>query len=58
MMEVSGMKILLVALALTGGLMPGFAMAQGCHGEERAQMSCAEGKTWDPASKSCVTVGA
>ncbi|MDG1801700.1 MAG: adenylosuccinate lyase [Paracoccaceae bacterium] len=48
-------KTLLTAAALT--LLPGLALAMGCHGSnhaERANMSCAAGTTWDADSQTCV----
>lgn len=50
-------KTLLAALALAAGLSPALALAQGCDHERRAQISCAEGQSWDAATRSCVTVG-
>lgn len=52
------MRMLVAALALVAGLAPGVALAEGCsHGDRQAQISCAEGQSWDPATKSCITVG-
>ncbi|WP_347313079.1 adenylosuccinate lyase [Defluviimonas sp. SAOS-178_SWC] len=51
------MKTLLAALALAAGLAPALALAQGCSHERQAQISCAEGQSWDAATRSCVTVG-
>jgi hypothetical protein len=45
-------KILLSAFALFA--MPGLAYAQCSMGSGEATMSCAEGLTWDAASRSCV----
>lgn len=50
------MKILAVALALLAGLSPAFAQG-GCSHERQAQISCAEGQSWDAAAQKCVTVG-
>lgn len=50
------MKTLLATLALAAFVSPVLAMAEGCsHGQQNAQISCAEGTTWDEATKSCVT---
>jgi hypothetical protein len=46
-------KTIFAVIALT--LAPGFAIAQGCS-EEHANMSCAEGKTFDAETNSCVPV--
>ena len=51
------MKTLLAALAVAAGLTPGLALAQGCGHERQAQISCAEGQSWDATTRSCVTVG-
>lgn len=51
------MKILLTALTLTA--LPSLALAMGCsYGshDTTAQMSCAEGTTFDSESGSCVPV--
>ena len=50
-------KMLVAALALFAGISPALAQAEGCsHDQRSAQISCAEGTTWDEASQSCVTV--
>jgi hypothetical protein len=46
-------KTLLAVLALS--FTPGLAMAS-CTGEDHAAMSCAEGHSYDQATKSCVPV--
>ncbi len=52
------MRMLVAALALAAGLAPGAVLAEGCnHGDRQAQISCAEGQTWDHATQSCITVG-
>ncbi|SPH17592.1 hypothetical protein DEA8626_01115 [Defluviimonas aquaemixtae] len=51
------MKTLLAAFALAAGLAPAVAYAT-CTGHDRqAQISCAEGQTWDAETRTCVTVG-
>lgn len=48
-------KIAFGALLLT--FLPGVALSQEfCDGNHQQAMSCAEGKVWDEASGSCVTV--
>ncbi len=51
------MKTLFAALAVAAGLTPALALAQGCDHERQAQISCAEGQSWDATTRSCVTVG-
>ena len=48
-------RMLAVALALLAGLTPAFG--QGCDHQRQAQISCADGQSWDPATAKCVTVG-
>lgn len=51
------MKTLLTALVLT--VLPSLAMAMGCgfsHTTTTAQISCADGTTYDAASESCVPI--
>lgn len=48
-------KTLAVALAILAGLAPAFG--QGCNHERQAQISCAQGQSWDDAAQKCVTVG-
>lgn len=48
-------KTLLTAATLI--VLPGLALAMGCHGSnhaEQANMSCATGTTWDADSQTCV----
>lgn len=49
-------KTLAAALALAAGLMPGFALAQGCSHDRQANISCAEGQSWDVTQSKCVPV--
>ncbi|MCB2134591.1 MAG: hypothetical protein KDE08_01395 [Rhodobacteraceae bacterium] len=53
------MKSLLTATVLATLLVPAAAIAQGCeHGSAKhAQISCAQGQTWDADTRSCITVG-
>ncbi len=51
------MKTLLATLAVVAGLAPGLALANGCNHDRSAQISCAEGQTWDVQTSSCITVG-
>lgn len=48
-------RTLAAALAILAGLSPAFG--QGCSHERQAQISCAEGQSWDSAAQKCVTVG-
>jgi hypothetical protein len=41
-----------LALGLASLLPPAAALAQGCH-DERIKISCAEGSTWDDATRTC-----
>lgn len=50
-------KILLAVFVVAAGLAPGLAIAQACGHQKSAQISCAEGQTWDETTRSCVTVG-
>jgi len=49
-------KMLAAALALVAGLAPALARAE-CGNDRHAQMSCADGQSWDAATRKCVTVG-
>lgn len=52
-------KVLVAALAVAAGLAPAALMAgPGCSHDEKTAMSCPEGQTWNPESRSCVVVGA
>lgn len=47
-------KTTLAALALI--VTPALAAAAGCMGDHKeASMSCADGSTWDPNTRTCVT---
>ena len=46
------MKTAFAAAALA--LLPALASAAGCGHETTAQMSCAEGQTWDAETRTCV----
>lgn len=46
-------KTLLAVLALSFAPVAGFA---ACTGEDHASISCAEGHSFDPATKTCVPV--
>lgn len=46
-------QFLTMAVALTLGLAPLAATAQGCD-HEKIKMSCAQGSIWDPEKQSCV----
>jgi hypothetical protein len=48
-------RMIAVALALLAGAAP--ALAQGCGHDRQAQISCAEGQSWDATAQKCVTVG-
>ncbi|MFO7757806.1 MAG: hypothetical protein R6V26_04875 [Roseovarius sp.] len=48
------LKFGLAALALV--VMPSFAMAACGHGKDRQAMTCAEGSTWDSATRTCQPV--
>lgn len=50
------MKTMLVvaALALAASLSPALAAGNGCNKDQQASMSCAEGTTWDAATKACI----
>ncbi|MEZ5779895.1 MAG: hypothetical protein R3E44_16190 [Paracoccaceae bacterium] len=50
-------KILIAILAFAAPIAPAFAGPGGCDHERRAEISCADGTSWDDATKSCVTVG-
>lgn len=48
-------KHALVALiALAASLTPALAAGDGCNHGKQASISCAEGTTWDAATRSCV----
>ncbi len=49
-------KMLAASLALVAGLAPALARAE-CGNDRHAQMSCADGQSWDAATRKCVTVG-
>lgn len=50
-------RTLLAALALVAGLSPAFALAEGCsHDQRSAQITCAQGTTWDEATQRCIVV--
>ncbi|GAB4385743.1 hypothetical protein [Albidovulum sp.] len=53
------MRPALLALAFTASAVAGPALAgpQGCSHERSAQISCADGTTWDETEKRCITVG-
>jgi hypothetical protein len=41
-------------IALAASLTPGFALAQGCHHDQQASMSCADGTVWDAKARACI----
>ncbi|MCB2110773.1 MAG: hypothetical protein H6895_08470 [Defluviimonas sp.] len=45
------------ALALAASLGPALAAAGGCNHDRQARISCAQGTTWDDATRRCITVG-
>ncbi|MCO5128103.1 MAG: hypothetical protein M9957_12830 [Rhodobacteraceae bacterium] len=49
-------RTFVAALALVAGLSPALALAEGCSHERRAQITCAEGSTWDDAVQRCVVI--
>ncbi|MDH5530290.1 MAG: hypothetical protein OEY05_09640 [Paracoccaceae bacterium] len=52
------MKSLLTAITLVTLLAPSALVAQACdHGNRQAQISCAEGQSWDATTRRCITVG-
>ena len=52
------LKAIVTATALAASLTPALAGSGGCgHNDRQAQVSCADGKTWDAATQSCITVG-
>ena len=44
----------LAMIALAASLTPALAGGSGCHHDQQASMSCAEGPTWDAATKTCI----
>ena len=48
-------RMIAVALALLACLAPALARAE-CGADRHAQMSCADGQSWDAATRKCVTV--
>ncbi|MFZ1726722.1 MAG: hypothetical protein WBO29_04305 [Albidovulum sp.] len=52
------MKPILTAVLLATLMMPASVFAQGCdHDARQAQISCADGQSWDASTRTCVTVG-
>ncbi|MCB2094886.1 MAG: hypothetical protein H6901_06845 [Rhodobacteraceae bacterium] len=52
------MKPILASALFAALMMPASVFAQGCHHDARqAQISCAEGQSWDASTRTCVTVG-
>ena len=49
-------KTLAAALALAASLAPGLALAQGCSHDRQANISCAQGQSWDATLMKCVAV--
>lgn len=49
------LKVVTIAAALS--LAPGLALAMGCsHSKQQQAQSCADGNTWDSATRSCVPI--
>lgn len=45
---------LVVLIALLASLSPALAAGDGCNHGKQASMSCAEGTTWDAATRTCI----
>jgi hypothetical protein len=49
------MRLKTVLAAFVLAALPGFALAQGCHGEQKMSTSvCADGQSWDATTQTCV----
>jgi hypothetical protein len=47
-------KLVVAVLAFAASLTPAIAAGDGCNHDQQASMSCAEGTTWDAATKACI----
>ncbi|MCV2865351.1 hypothetical protein [Defluviimonas sp. WL0075] len=50
-------KAILAVFALFAAMSPALAVAEGCsHDQRSAEISCAEGSTWDAATQRCIVI--
>lgn len=50
-------RAFVAALALIAGISPALASPDSCgHDQRSAQITCAEGTTWDEATQRCIVV--
>ena len=45
---------LVILIAFAASLTPALAGGSGCHHDQQASMSCAQGTAWDANSKTCI----
>lgn len=45
---------IVILIAFAASLTPALAGGNGCHDDQQASMSCAQGTTWDVNTRTCV----